>query len=69
MKKETYLENILKWFINDSLDSLDYNPCNSDWEFSIKTYEETIEKLFDLIIDEKPEMPFTFIRDYLKWTN
>ena len=65
MSKETYLENILKKFIDDSLDSLDYNPCNSDWEFSIKTYEKTIEVLFELILDEKPDMPFTFIRDYL----
>lgn len=69
MKKETYLENILKRLIDDSLDTLMYHPCNSDWEFSIKTYEETMEKLFDLIIEEKPDMPFTFIRDYLKWTN
>jgi hypothetical protein len=32
----------------------------------MKTYEETTEKLFELIIEEKPDMPFTFIRDYLK---
>lgn len=69
MEKETYLENILKKFIDDSLDSLMYNPCNSDWEFSMKTYEETMEKLFELIIEEKPDMPFTFIKNYLKWTN
>ena len=66
MEKEKYLENILRKFIDDSLDSLMYNPCNSDWEFSIKTYEQTIENLTQAILDEKPEMPFTYIRDYIK---
>jgi hypothetical protein len=30
MEKEKYLESILKMFIESSLETLDYNPCNSD---------------------------------------
>ena len=31
MEKETYLKDIiLKSLVNDILDNLDYNPCNSD---------------------------------------
>ena len=68
MEKETYLKDIiLKSLVNDILDNLDYNPCNSDWEFSTKDYEKTIETLLELILEEQPIMPFTFIRDYLKW--
>lgn len=66
MEKEKYLENILNMFIESSLETLDYNPCNSDWEFSEKTYLKTIESIKEMILDEQPEMPFTYIRDYLK---
>ena len=66
MNNLEYLENHLRNSIQDLLDKYKYYPANSDWEFSENTYYNTLNDIFEAVLEEKPDIIWVYVRDYLK---
>lgn len=63
------IEIVLRWFVTDCLDTLEYYPANSDGEFSLNEYEKTVESLLDALVEEQPDQVFMYIKEWLKNNN
>lgn len=59
------IEIVLRWFVTDCLDTIEYYPTNSDGEFSLTQYKKTIESLLDTLVEEQPDQVFMYIKEWL----
>ena len=63
---ENINKHIVELYISDVLETLNFYVWNRDWEFSEKQWAEVIEEIYDAIQDDKPEIPFTYIKEYVE---